>query len=58
MKKAALMSLVVAALSLGALVGCEEKKPAPTPAPAGGGKAPANPAPSTPPAGGAKPTGG
>ena len=57
MKKAALMSLVVAALSLGALVGCEEKKPAPAPAPAGG-KAPATPAPSTPPAGGAKPTGG
>jgi hypothetical protein len=43
MKKAALMTLVVAAMTVGALVGCEDKKPAPAPAPAGGGKAPTPP---------------
>ena len=54
MKKAALMTLVVAALSVGVLVGCEDRK-APAPAPAGGTKAPTTPppAPSAPaPAGG------
>jgi len=55
MKKAALMTLVVAALSAGVLVGCEEKKA--TPPPAAPNKAPA-PAPSTPPANAPKPAGG
>jgi hypothetical protein len=49
MKKAALMTLVVAALSVGALVGCEDKKPAPTP-PAGGDKGKAPTPPPAPPA--------
>ncbi len=51
MKKAALMTLVLAAMTVGALVGCEDKKPAP--APAAGGKT-STPAPATPPAGGEK----
>jgi hypothetical protein len=58
MKKAAVMTMVVAALCMGALIGCEDKKPAtPTP-PAGGAKAPTTPppapAPTPAPAGGTK----
>ena len=52
MKKAALMTLVLAAMTVGVLVGCEDKKPA-APAPAAGGKAP-TPAPTPAPAGGEK----
>jgi hypothetical protein len=51
MKKAVLMTLVLAAMTVGVLVGCDDKKAAP--APAAGAKS-STPAPATPPAGGEK----